>query len=129
MQIIKDAITTLAGEGYMTLQVPVYDLGAPPQTINVPDSWLCYIKSNNSLCIGKQRGFLYLTEEGFKANYRDIKKAFEGAIANGMDRTGGVGWPAFEQYVRDHFADVKARRATLIAKKQKEIAELQALTV
>ena len=133
MQIFKDSITSLAREGRLTLQVPnmIISFGpaAPgPQYINAPDEWFCFLK-NDTPCVGKQQGYLYLTEKGFNDNYDDLKKAFEDAIARGYDRTNGVGWPAFVQHAADHFAEVKSRQAKLIAKKQKEIAELQAFVV
>lgn len=130
MQIYKDSITQLASEGYLTLQVPCVALGtSPPQTIHAPDEWFCFLKSDCVPCVGKQKGFLYLTEKGFQDNYDDLKKAFENAIAKGRDRTGGVGWPAFVQHAKDHFANVRAKQAGLTAKKQREIAELQAFVV
>lgn len=120
----------LAGEGRLTLQVPCIAIGGHPQLINAPDSWFCFLKSDGTPCIGKQRGFLYLTEEGYNVNYNDLKTAFEASVAKGyLDRTNGVGWPAFKQYARDHFANVRAKIAKSVAKKQKEIAELQAFVV
>jgi len=129
VQIIKDSIIILAGEGRLTLQVPDTVIGSVPQLVNVPDDWFCFLKSDSSPCTGKQKGFLYLTEKGFQDNYDDLKKAFENAIIRGLDRTKGVGWPAFVQYAQDHFNRVRAKRAAIIARRQKEINNLQAFVV
>jgi len=129
MQLPKSSITCLASEGKLTVQIPQYSLhlgpSNPAPTVNYPDDWFCELK-NMTPVTGKQSGYLHLTEKGFKTNYNDLKIAFEAALAGGcFDRTKGVGWPAFVQIAKDHFAEVKLKQAKLIAKKQKEIAQLQ----
>lgn len=129
MEILKGAITALVSEGRLTLQVPAYCIGNDPECEIVPDSWFCFLQSNGTPCVGKQSGFLYLTKAGYEANKEDIKVAFEAAIARGLDRTNGVGWPAFEQYVTEHFAKVEKQRKHQAAQLQKKLNEINSFNI
>ena len=133
MIIPKSNIISLASDGRMTLQVPEINFVISPNTMqtgDLPDSWFCYLKSDNRPCIGKQTGYLYLTREGYLANYDDLKLAFESSLAKGHhDRTNGVGWRAFENHAKAHFADVAQKISSLIAKKQNEVLTLKSFVI
>jgi len=118
MEILKDAITSSARGGYLSLQIPEIAVrfnGGQDEVENIPDDWVCRLKSCDRPAVGKESGFLYLTRKGYEANKPAIRAAFEQAIASGTDRTGGIGWPAFEQAAAFHFSEVERRRAKLIA--------------
>ena len=122
MKIIKNSITSLAGRGYISLQIPMYAI-ASEEEINtvrneeVPDEWITKIK-NYCPVVGKEQGFQYLTKAGWKANKDKIKEAY----ANAEFPRGP--WVKFEQYVVDHFKKVegaKKRRIRLLEKKLKDL--------
>ena len=105
MKILKGAITSLASEGRITLQIPQYNIGAPgsppSETEEVPDDWIVLLRSNNSPAVGKEYGFYFLTKAGWEANKDKIEDAF---LASKWQR--GT-WTDFEVYVINHFQKVK----------------------
>lgn len=131
MILAKDSITALASEGRCGTQVPQIDVvfsGAlTSPRVNYPDEWFCWLKSDGVPCVGRQKGFLHLTETGWDANKDDIKKAFEYAIAHGRDR--GETWTDFEKEVSDHFANVRKKVAKLIAKSGSLASQLSTFKV
>lgn len=144
MTISLDSVTHSARCGYITLQVPDTQIvvtnvsgsikatavpaSSTPNPVSVPDDYFCRLK-NCAPVVGKEYGFLYLTKKGFRYFYRDIKKAFEEAIKDGRDRTGGVGWPAFVKHAKDHFATVDRNRNRKIAELTKKITQYKAFVV
>lgn len=133
MKILKNAITSLASEGYITLQVPVYDVMIEDgraiaytasalkeeKVMDAPDEWFISLR-NNSPTVGKEEGFTFLSRAGWKANKDEIKKAFE---SNEHPR--GT-WSDFEKYAEHHFAKVKknvTRRIKLLNSKVKQLKE------
>jgi hypothetical protein len=133
MRVALHTITSLASQGRLTLQIPQYIIEfqkgkaikkpTPGGLIDFSDDFFCMLKGGTSTpCIGKERGFTYLTQKGFKFFYRDLETAFKKAYNNGIDRTNGVGWPEFVQHASDHFAMVKKRRKK---RRQKLLKDLQ----
>jgi len=133
LKIIKDAITTLAGEGRVTLQVPVYEVimdkgRAMAHTAydleeekiaNVPDEWFMSLR-NDCPAVGKESGYTFLSRAGWEANKDEIKKAFESS-----KHPRGT-WDDFEKYAERHFAKVKKnadRRIKLLNSKVKQLKE------
>ncbi len=130
MKIKKSAITTLANEGRITLQIPQLDIIADKSgkmfcinssesvdAIYMPDKWFIHLKSSKQPAFGKEKGFLFLTEAGWKANKKDIKKAF-----NNSPHKRGT-WQEFEKYAETHFKKVKdslKKRVKYLEKKAKE---------
>ena len=133
MKVALHTIIRLASEGFLTLQIPQYIIEfqkgkaikkpAAQGLIDFPDDFFCMLKGGNYIpCIGKEKGFTYLTQKGFKFFYRDLETAFKKAYNSGIDRTNGVGWPAFIQRASGHFALVKKQR---MKKRQKLLKDLQ----
>ncbi len=122
MKILKDAITSLASEGRMTLQIPQVDLnprGFESSIKEVPDEWVVALKDGSYPAVGREQGYLYLTRAGWFANRDDIKDAFEGARFSR-----GNTWEDFEEYARKHFQKVEhntMRRIRLFENKVKEL--------
>lgn len=118
MQILKGAITQLASEGHLTLQIPECAICFPGDPVvdmeEAPDEWFCVLKRDVPV-LGKESGFLHLTRVGYEANKNALKAAFATACATGRDRTNGVGWPAFEKMAEEHFK--KVEKATTKQKK------------
>ena len=129
MKILKDSIVTLASEGRLTLQVPEWDIVNGQctriDTEIAPDEWFCRLKYYKPV-VGKQEGFLFLTEKGFEANKDKLKIAFE----NSNLRNGGKGkWHLFEEHAKDHFAKVKKAQNKLINELQNKLAQAQSFIV
>jgi len=133
MMILDNSITTLIGEVRLTLQVPEFDFvlpGAKPsKLVSRPDSWFCYLKSNNVPCIGKENGYLHLTEAGYSANKSDLKKALLNGIASKGTRGSLKNWNDFENYAISHFAEVRAKLLARINKNNANIVKLNSFTV
>ena len=78
MKILKGAITSLAEQGYITLQIPIYDVWidqAPQQseTEDIPDKWVIYLKGGQRRpTIGKEKGYLFLSRLGWDKNREKI---------------------------------------------------------
>ncbi len=107
MQILKNSITSLARRGYITLQVPTRDLWLTenppePEIEEIPDDWIILLRANNSIAIGKESGFCYLTKKGWEHNKDEIMEAFLSA-----QHPRGT-WEDFENHAETHFDDVKA---------------------
>lgn len=105
MRIFKGAITSLASEGMITLQIPQYVIdapGSPPsETEEVPDEWIVKLRSNNTPATGKERGYYFLTRRGWEANRHKIEEAFSKAkFKRGT-------WFDFQVHVEQHFMEVK----------------------
>jgi len=137
-----DDITALQGKGYVTLQIPQFsiDIGPTPEPeveppepqVELPADWFNVIKYVGNACrpcIGKENGFLFLTRKGYEANKERIRKAFEQAIAKGLDRTNGEGWLAFEKYAEKHFSEMEKTIEKEKNKFAKKVAELNTLKV
>ena len=129
MIVMVGAITGLASEGYLTLQVQECCIGGTPNTLTLPDSWFCYIRADKSPCIGRQTGFLYLTEKGYLANKNHIKAAFLKALASGIARRGATSWQDFENHAAWHFSEVRSQLSKLVNKHTKTIAQLNSFTI
>jgi hypothetical protein len=113
MLISKTALYCLVSEGRLTLQIPGYSVdGAPQDLINIPDDWVCYLKSDG-YSIGKT-GYMHFTKKGFEACREDLEKAFEAA-----PEKRGCTWQDFIVHSEEHFTKVETRR-------QKDIAKLKA---
>lgn len=124
MKILKGSIPQLASEGYLTLQIPAFDIwiGESPVASSyedVPDEWVTILRSNNQFCIGKETGFLFLTRKGWEANKEAIKEAFE---KSKMKR--GT-WQEFEKHAEDHFADVLSSNTKRLKYLESRVAELK----
>jgi len=106
MKIFKNAITSLSGEGRLTLQIPQYQIWFDTnphqsETVEVPDDWIVLLRSNKSPAVGKESGFYFLTKKGWKDNKDKIKKAF---LASKYQR--GT-WTDFELHAEEHFKTVE----------------------
>lgn len=140
MLISRDSLTSLAGRGYKTLQIPEFEvtiqgdhayMHAPVDTIEIPDSWVCHI-SGDAPCLGKQQGFLYFTRAGYEANKPSLRAAFEHGIATigcRSDNPDEWTWAAFEAYADAHFAKIEQRRAKLILNLQSKIHDAEQFQV
>lgn len=130
MRLFAGTITQLASEGRLTLQVPELAIVVSGSSLPIPgieeypDDWFCHLR-DYVLCTGRERGFLYLTRKGYEANENALRIAFEDAIANGLDRTNGEGWPAFERHAQEHFTRVESRTTREILKHQRKISQLE----
>ena len=133
MKILKKSITSLASEGRITLQVPVYDVVVhegraiaydatqleSEKVIDAPDEWFVHLR-HNSPAVGKESGFTFLSRAGWNANRKDIREAF----LNSEFQRGT--WADFEDYVDYHFAKVKKngeKRIKLLQSKVKQLKE------
>ena len=111
MKIWKGSLLTLASQGHVTLQVPdciimvANGVSAPEEIETIPDNWLCRLKSRRP-AFKREAGCIYFTRAGYLANRGALRKAFEEAVANGRDRTGGRGFAAFEEHAEMHFKSV-----------------------
>jgi len=106
MKLRKNTITTLAREGRISLQVPQFILcfGKEPEEslIDFPNEWFVIAKSSRVPAVGKKEGgFMFLSEVGWKANKKAIKRAFE----KSKHKRGT--WEDFEIHAEKHFQDVK----------------------
>jgi len=89
MRILKGSITTLMGEGYMTLQVPTIALsldGIKAEMVEAPDEWFMFV-TRERLAVGREQGFLWLSPKGYRANLDALKAAWE-ACPTGRRRSG-----------------------------------------
>lgn len=123
MKIIKDSITALASEGRMTLQIPQYNFGAN-NTIEaeVPDEWFVTLRNASYPAVGREQGFLFLTQAGWFANQDKLKEAFENAKFSR-----GNTWEDFEEYAIKHFQRIErntVNRIRLFENKVKALKEI-----
>jgi len=125
MRIPTSSITTLAGEGRITLQVPACWIGTAPELTDYPDEWFCQLRGARVPAVGRETGFLFLTRAGFEANKAAIRAAFEAANT----RRSGEGWAAFEAHAAQHFANIAAATAKEIAKHEMKLAGLRRFVV
>jgi len=126
MLMKKGIITSLASEGYLTLQVPQYDIiikegRAFAQSLTNaegveehPDHWFIWLK-NHRPAVGRETGFLILTREGWEANKEKIKEAFQASRGT---------WQEFEQHAEDHLKEVEEKTKKHIRFLQKKIDDL-----
>ena len=122
MKLTKKAITRLASEGRITLQIPEINLGNVTEDMfsDFPDNWFTRLKSSKLPVIGKKEwGYLFLSESGWKINKKDIKKAFE----NAAFKRGT--WGDFELHAEQHFLDVKIALDKRIDYFEKKVKEAQ----
>lgn len=122
MKLTKKAITRLASEGRVTLQIPEINLGNVTEDMfsDFPDTWFTRLKSSKLPVIGKKEwGYLFLSESGWKINKKDIKKAFE----NAAFKRGT--WGDFELHAEQHFLDVKIALDKRIDYFEKKVKEAQ----
>lgn len=135
MKILKRAITSLASEGRITLQIPQYDIvitedtraiayGAdhmPDERIEeIPDEWVMVLRGGQRRpAIGKEQGYFFLSKEGWDANRQKIKEAF----LNAKHQRGT--WADFEDHVEEHFRQVKAATLKKIKYEQSRLKQLK----
>ncbi|SHE95795.1 hypothetical protein SAMN02745218_01132 [Desulfofundulus australicus DSM 11792] len=123
MLLEKGAITQLASEGHVTLQVPefsiriigtktiardgmTWDVLVAEKTLYGPveeyNEWFMRLKLNGRKHVPtrKDSAPLFLSEKGWKNNKGSIEEAFKGAIAKGVAR--GT-WEDFEAMANEHF--------------------------
>lgn len=133
MKLDLDSITTLAGEGRKTLQVPdtVICFTAEEEAewaasvVEHPDEWFIYLR-NNIPSVGKQGGFLYLTRLGYEANKERLKAAF---TASDSCTQYGSQWSEFEAHAEDHFNKVEKALYNAQAKLRKQLTELEKIVL
>lgn len=129
MKILTGAITTLASEGRITLQVPQYAIDSDQQAEyeDCPDEWFVFLKGSRP-AIGRESGFLHLTRAGFESNESAIRNAFVAAVANGHDRGPGCNtWSDFTKHAEEEFARREAVLATFIANLQSKLNQAESL--
>jgi len=126
MKILKGAITSLAEEGYITLQIPVYDVWVDQQapqrseTEDIPDDWIIYLKGGQRRpIIGKEKGFLFLSKTGWDANWKKIREAFLNC-----EHPRGT-WADFEDHVEIHFQEVIKSTKKKITYEENRLEELK----
>jgi len=129
MLMKKGVITSLASQGYLSLQVPQYDIiikeeRAFAQSLidaegaeEHPDDWFVWLKNHRPV-VGRESGFLFLTKKGWKANKEKIKEAFQ---ASKMKR--GT-WQEFEQHAEYHLTEVEEKTKKYINFLKKKIDTL-----
>jgi len=118
MKILKDSITCLAGEGRLTLQVPMFDLGGKPKYEEVPDEWFIYL-NHDRIPTTPRYGYLYLTKIGFEENKEKLKDAFLKA-----PHKRGT-WEEFETAADNHFNKILTSIDKKINYHQKKATELK----
>ena len=124
MKLHKDAITRLASEGRITLQIPQHIIWfdkEPKQieTEEVPDSWVVSLRSNRSPAVGKESGFYFLTKKGWEANKNRIKEAFLRAeFQRGT-------WVEFELHAEEHFKKVEKASIKRLAYLEKKVQQVK----
>jgi len=106
MKLLKESIIYLSKMGYITLQVPSYvitdDDNIPKDQIKeFPDEWFMFADNAKGPALGKESGFMFLTEKGWKENKDNIKKAFEQS-----PNPRGT-WEDFEEHSKKHFKQMK----------------------
>lgn len=125
MKILKGSITSLASQGYITLQIPVYDVWIdkePKQskTEDIPDDWVITLKGGQRRpVIGKEKGFLFLSKIGWDANWKKIRQTY---LDSGSPR--GT-WADFEEHVEEHFQEVIKSTKKKIIYEEKRVEELK----
>jgi len=135
VKILKGAITSLASEGRITLQIPIFDIviqednrpiayGADQlndeRVEEIPDEWIMQLRSGQSRpVIGKEQGYSFLTKEGWEANRQKIREAF----LNAKHQRGT--WADFEDHVDEHFKQVKAATLKKIKYEQSRLNQLK----
>ena len=125
MKILKNAIISLASQGYITLQIPVYDvwINQDPQqseTEDIPDDWVITLKGGQSRpVIGKEKGYLFLSKIGWDANRKKIRQAY---LDSGSPR--GT-WADFEDHVELHFEEVVKSTKRKIIYEEKRVQDLK----
>ncbi len=127
MKILKGAITSLAEEGRITLQIPQYDIWigkdleevGQSETEEVPDNWIVLLRSNRSPALGKERGYYFLTEAGWEAN----KDKIEDAFSKSKFKRGN--WFDFEAYAINHFKKVKEASMKRLAYLEMKIEQVK----
>ena len=151
MKISEDALFCLMTKGYVTLQVPAIEIFIPnlpgmpaptvkpkkPKMINIPDDYLCELKHCGSKCrptIGKEQGYLYITEKGYKNLKPQIRKAFLKAHHIGQARgcsfsmTDAQAWAVFEAYAKKHFTEVNDCIKKQLKQYEAKVKELKNMT-
>jgi len=124
MKISKGAITSLARQGYLTLQVPDLEirigeeakLNPKWEIEELPDAWFCRTKCYNAkgsrLVFGREQGFLYLTREGWEANREALKEAFQSSSNKRGD------WPEFVEKAENFLRNLDSNTAAYVQKKK-----------
>ena len=133
MLLCENAITSLASEGYISLQIPHLDivindnkaLAVPSSesrnAVELPDEWFVWLKVSKQPAVGKEQGYLYLTKIGWEANKEKIKSAF--LKLPERERVGS--WEDFERYAEKHFMEVQKAIKTKITRLQNKIKQLK----
>lgn len=141
MKLPADCLISLAARGYMSIQVPEYDLDITAENghavgvtshvsdradvVEYPDNWFIRVANSGSIAVGKQSGHLHLSRRGWEANRDTLRLVFTAACGNGLDRTGGEGFPAFVRYAEKFFADIEKKTDRRIQKLSRELDELR----
>ena len=124
MRLPEGAITYLASEGRITLQVPPFVIGEISRMIDYPDEWFHYVKMIRENCyrpvFGREQGYLHLTRAGWEANREALREAFESSPSTKT-------WQDFERYVETYFYNMGQAIQAEIQKAQQRINELQNL--
>jgi len=128
VKVLKGSVTQLASEGRITLQVPEFEIAFDPSQASgfeeLPDDWFIRARagSGNSwaLSVGKERGFLVLSQKGWEANKAKIKEVFMKA-----EHKRGT-WEEFEQEAADTFSGLEESRQRRIKALEDKIALLKA---
>ncbi len=90
----------------------------------IPDDWLIKLKQYRP-AVGKESGFYYFTEKGWKENKEKIKEIYEHAVNSGHDR--GQTWADFEKYAEKHFGMVRKKTQKYIDQLESKIKELKSI--
>jgi hypothetical protein len=76
------AITCLAEEGRLTLQVPEISLGGYVAQDH-PDEYFIPVRYPDDIAVGKEEGFTYLSRIGYNHYRADLQKAFNSRQTRG----------------------------------------------
>ena len=121
MNVIDQAITALASEGRLTLQIPELAIG-PYSVSEASNDW--FVRASYGCpTVGRERGFLFLSRKGWAINKPKIKAAFESS----KDQRGT--WDEFEQFATDFHKSLDAARNKKIAALRKKISDLEQVVI
>lgn len=115
MKVYAGALTLMAAEGRLSVQVPHLNLRivegqvaiADLPTVEIPDEWIESLKgygSGHRRCTGRELGFWHLSRAGYEANKEALRAALVGNAR-------GTTWEQYEAAAEAHFADVEAGTA------------------
>lgn len=128
MKLTDNAITALACEQRLTLQVPdqaYWTPGNEPTFVDYPDEWFCRLLHDRP----SKQGALYLTRKGFEANREALKAAFEASRGGKFERGYNGDWSKFEAHAAEHFAKVEKGIARVRKATEKKLSEINTFVV